>query len=988
MAPGMDAAGPRAMIGDCFPQHGKGMRLTSPTITPSSAPIRFTFDGREVEALPGESIAAALSAAGVVALRTTARGAPRGLWCGMGACWDCIVTVDGRAGQRACLVKAEAGMRVQGALPAEPAPLAPQPTGIAEAACDVLVVGAGPAGLSAAIAAARAGATTIVLDERADAGGQYLKPLAKSHANAAPDAQFRRGAALVAEARDAGVIIHHGATVWGGFAPDEIAAVIGDTALTFRPKRLVLAPGAHERPVPVPGWTLPGVMTTGALQTLARAQRVSPAGSVVIAGSGPLNLQLACELLAGGVQVAAVVEAAPRPGFGTWRDLLALARTSPDLAWDGFRYLAQLKRAGVPVLWGGSILACEGTDRFVALRIATPSGERRIEAGVAALNMGFQPETGLARALGCAQRFATDGPGAEIGRLETIADTDGRTDIAGVFAIGDGASIGGSRVAFARGRLAGLAAARDLGFAVSDDAPAQRDLRRALDFQRALWRVFAAPAFDATTIADATTICRCEEVTAGALRDAIASGARTLAALKKETRAGMGRCQGRMCGATIARIANAPAAEAAFAAPRAPIKPIPAAALMREVPEGFDAPVIHAPTPPTWRSPALPLAAQDRACDVLVIGGGVLGLSTALYLAREGVDVLVADRSEPGLAASTANAGSLHVQLLPYDFGDKAEALGTAGPAAATLPLGPRSIALWKEIARDAGESCGIRTEGGIMLAETPAELDWLHGKTAVERGAGIDSHVIGANELRTLAPYLAPRFLGAAFCPDEGQIDPLRGTAALLALAKRAGARVVGGVEITGIARDGAAFAVTTEAGTIRAGRVVVAAGPWSGSIAALAGVALPVGGLVQQVIATEATGAFIPHLVAHAGRHLSLKQGPNGHLLIGGAWPGVHDPATGATRNRRDSIEGNLWVAGHVVPAVAGLSVLRAWTGMNVHIDRAPILGEAPSCPGLFAAVTSSGYTLGPVAGRMTADAVLGRAAVAADFSVARFG
>ncbi len=149
-----------------------------------------------------------------------------------------------------------------------------------------------------------------------------------------------------------------------------------------------------------------------------------------------------------------------------------------------------------------------------------------------------------------------------------------------------------------------------------------------------------------------------------------------------------------------------------------------------------------------------------------------------------------------------------------------------------------------------------------------------------------------------------------------------------------------------------------------------------------------LPVGGLVQQVIATEATGPLIPHLVAHAGRHLSLKQGPHGHLLVGGAWPGTHDPATGATRNRRGSIEGNLWVAGHVVPAVAGLSVLRAWTGMNVHIDRAPILGEAPGCPGLFAAVTSSGYTLGPVCGRMTADALLGRETVPPDFAIARFG
>lgn len=965
------------------------MRLTSPTITRTAAPIRFTFDGREIEALPGESIAAALSAAGILAFRETAREkAPRGLWCGMGACWDCIVTVDGKAGQRACLVKAEAGMRVEAAPPREPAPLATPPAQIPDRPCDLLVVGAGPAGLSAAIAAAQAGAEVVVLDERGEAGGQYLKPLAKSHVHAAPDAQFRKGAALLAQARAAGVTIHQGATVWGGFAPDEIAALVDGAAVTFRPRRLVLAPGAHERPVPVPGWTLPGVMTTGALQTLARAQRVSPAARVVIAGSGPLNLQLACELLAGGVEVAAVVEAAPKPGLGAWRAMLALARTSPDLAWDGLRYLATLRRAGVPVLWGGNILACEGTDRFVALHVATPQGERRVVAGAAALNIGFQPETGLARALGCAQRFATEGPGAEIGRLETVTDGEGRTSVAGVFAVGDGAAIGGSRIALARGRLAGLAAARDLGLAAPEDARAKQDLARALAFQAALWRIFAAPPFEPAAIADTTTICRCEDVTAGALRRAMADGARSLAALKKQTRAGMGRCQGRMCGAIVARLAGAPVDEAAFAAPRAPIRPVPAAALMREVPEGYATPVIATPATSRWRSPALPLTSENRACDVLVIGGGVLGLSTALYLAREGVDVLVADRSEPGLAASTANAGSLHVQLLSYDFGEKAEAAGTARPAMATLPLGPRSIQLWKEIARDAGESCGIRTEGGLMLAETAEELAWLRGKSAAERSAGVESHLLGANELRDLAPYLAPRFLGATFCPAEGQIDPLRATAALLGLVRNAGARIAGGVEVTGIARDGPGFAVATEAGTIHAGRIVVAAGPWSGRVAALAGVHLPVGGLVQQVIATEATAPLVPHLVAHAGRHLSFKQGLQGHLLIGGGWPGIHDMVIGTTHTRRDSIEGNLWVAGHVVPAVAGLAVLRTWTGLNVQVDRAPILGEAPGCPGLYAAVTSSGFTLGPVAGRMTADAVLGREAIPAAFSAGRFG
>lgn len=963
------------------------MRLASPTITPAVAPVRFTFDGREIEALPGESIAAALSAAGILAFRSTASGAPRGLWCGMGACWECAVTVDGRPSQRACLVKAEAGLCVEGAPPAHPTPLAGPQADAAERACDVLVVGAGPAGLSAAIAAARAGAQVVVLDERGEAGGQYLKPLARSHADAAPDAQARRGAALLAEARAAGVALHHGATVWGGFAPDEIAALLDGAAVTFRPRRLILAPGAHERPVPVPGWTLPGVMTTGALQTLARAQRVSPAGRVVIAGSGPLNLQLACELLAGGVAVAAVVEAAPKPGLGAWREILALARASPDLAWDGLRMLATLRRAGVPVLWGSHVLACEGEDRFAALRIATPMGERRIEAGVAALNMGFQPETGLTRALGCAQRFATEGPGAEIGRLETVADEDGRTSVPGVFAVGDGAAIGGARVALARGRLAGLAAARELGLAAPEDGAARRDLARALGFQRALWRIFAAPAFDASAIADPTILCRCEEVTAGGLRAAMQDGARSLAALKKATRAGMGRCQGRMCAATIARLAGTPGDEAAFAAPRAPIRPVPAAALMHEVPEGFDTPVIEAPALLAWRDAPRPLPPEARACGVLVIGGGVVGLSAALYLAREGVDVLVADRAEPGLAASTANAGSLHVQLLSYDFGERAEALGTAGPAVATLPLAPRSIALWREIVREAGEGCGIRTEGGLMLAETAEEMARLRTKTAIERAAGIESHVLGANELRDLAPYLAPRFLGAAFCPLEGQIDPLRGTAALLGLARRAGARVAGGAGVTAIAREGRRFAVATEGGTIRAGRIVVAAGPWSGRVAALAGVRLPVGGLVQQVIATEPTAPLVPHLVAHAGRHLSFKQGPQGHMLIGGGWPGAHDPATGATRTLRDSVAGNLWVAGHVVPAVAGLAVLRAWTGINVHIDRAPILGQAPGCPGMFAAVTSSGYTLGPVAGRMTADAVLGREAVPAAFSVARF-
>lgn len=955
------------------------MRLTHPDIAPAAAPVTFTFDGTPVEALPGETIAAALSAAGILALRRTDSGAPRGLWCGMGACFDCVVTVDGRQGQRACLVKAREGMAVTGALPEMPAPLAPRPEGmIAERECDLLVVGAGPAGLSAALAAKRAGVgQVVVLDERAEAGGQYLKPLAPSHRHAAPDAQFRAGDSLRAEVAAAGVEVIPSATAWGAFAPDEIAALVGEAAVTFRPRRLVLAPGAHERPVPIPGWTLPGVMTTGAMQTLARAQRVAPGASVVIAGNGPLNLQLACELVAGGVRVAAVVEAAPRPSAGLWREALALWRAAPDLTRDGTGYLLALRRAGVPVLWGARPIKCEGEGRFQALRVATPAGPRRIAAEACALNLGFQPETGLARALGCAHRFVDEG----LGRLETVTEEDGRTSIAEVFAVGDAAGIGGARIALARGRLAGLAAARDLGHAAPDDPTARTDLARARAFQAALWRIFAPPRFDIDAIEDETILCRCEEVTAGRLREAQAAGCASLPALKKATRAGMGRCQGRMCGAVVARLAGA-VEEAGFALPRAPVKPVPLAPLMLELPED-QAPWSTIPLPAldTWR--AKPGAPPPASCDVLVIGGGLAGLSTALHLAREGADVLVVERGEAGMAASTANAGSLHVQLLTYDF----DGVQETGPAIDRLPLGPESIALWGEIAREAGEPLGIRTEGGLMLAETEAEMAWLRAKVALERRHGIRSHLLGANELRSLAPWLGAPFLGAELVEGEGQIDPLRGTLAVKTLAVRAGARLAEGVEVRAIARDGAGFVVTTANGPIRAGRVVNAAGPHCARIGAMLGLDLPVMGSVQQVIATEASAPAMRHLVAHASRHLSLKQGDGGHMLIGGGWPGVIDDR-GAPRNLRRAIEGNAWVAARVMPALEGMHAIRAWNGLAPEIDRAPLLGEAPGQPGFFTVATSNGYTLGPVVGRMTADAVMGRARIPERFTVARFG
>ena len=366
----------------------------------------------------------------------------------MGACFDCVVTIDGRIGQRACMTIVADGMQITGAAACQTywprwQPIRP-PTPQSNAAATCWWSAPGPAGLSAAIAAAAAGAQVVVLDERSAPGGQYLKPLAPGHANAAPDAQFRRGDALcAAAARAAGVRIETGATAWGAFAsPTRSRPWLAASAITYRPRRLILAPGAHERPVPLPGWTLPGVMTTGALQTLVRTQRVLPGRQ------GRRRRQRPAEHPARLRTARRRHQGRGGGGGGAWsrpgsriRHDADVDRAAPDLAREGLHYLARLRRAGIPMLWNSRALALEGTDRVAAIRLATPAGEQRILIDLVALNMGFQPEVGLARALDVPHRFVDTG----IGHLATETDAAGRTAVAGVFAVGDGASRSAAR---------------------------------------------------------------------------------------------------------------------------------------------------------------------------------------------------------------------------------------------------------------------------------------------------------------------------------------------------------------------------------------------------------------------------------------------------------------------------------------------------------------------------------------------------------------
>jgi glycine/D-amino acid oxidase-like deaminating enzyme len=931
----------------------------------------FVFDGREIAARPGETIGAALAAAGVVRLRETRTGAPRGLHCGMGACLDCLVTVDGRAHVRACLEKARPGLAVSAAMPSaeELGDLGIAPAGgVPSRAVDVLIVGAGPAGLLAGALLAEAGARVVAADERAEPGGQYFKPRTVVDGGQ-PDRQFREGARLAARFAASGAELAAGATVWFASLAEGVGLVQDGRAAVVRPRFVVLATGASERPVPLPGWTLPGVLTTGGLQGLVRSQGVVPGRRVVIAGSGPLNLQLAQELVRRGVPPVAVIDSGPGPSPGALPGLLGMASSDPALALQGLVGLLGLRRAGVPVFWRGQVESVEGRERVEAVRAFVDGRERAIACDTLALNMGFQPQAELARQLGCALRYTPE----HVGAVAVATDSAGRTSLPDVFAIGDGASIGGARVALARARLAAAAIAGELGLPF-DPLEARSGVARAERFQRALWSVFTQPPFDPAAIAGETIVCRCEEVTAARVRAACREATPTLATVKRLTRAGMGRCQARFCAGTLTRLVQAeggPAPDvAAFFAPRPPARPVPLGAVAAEKPEWGG----HRQSLPPAASPRVSVRREPFGvleADVAVIGAGVVGACVARELAAGGERVVVLDRHEPNVQASGANAGSLHVQLLSFDFGAKAQAGGR--PAAEVLRIAPASIDLWRELEAASGERYEMGTPGGVMVAESAAEMDFLARKVALERSYGIDSALIGANELAALEPHLARRFAGASLCRDEGKINPLVATLSVVRMARAAGARFESFAGVTALQRDGQRWRVVTEAGDVRARRIVNCAGGWASRLAALAARPIPVQGAPLQMIVTEPGPALVKHLVAHAGRHLSLKQADTGGLVIGGAWPARLDPDTGASHVEMASIEGNAFVAAHVLPAAARLRIVRVWAAMNINIDGAPILGEMPGAPGFWNCVTSNGYSLAPVVARITADLML---------------
>jgi NADPH-dependent 2,4-dienoyl-CoA reductase/sulfur reductase-like enzyme len=443
--------------------------------------LKINVNGKPIEAPEDVMVSAALSRAGVTEFRRSVTGEPRGPVCGMGICFECRATVEGREHVRTCQLP------VSGAgLPAHPGEASSQ-------RFDVLIIGAGPAGLAAARTASESGATVAIVDDNPAPGGQIWR----AQSPALPKAKVLCGARVVA-AR----------------AANRLTLETHHCEFDIDCRALILATGARERFLPFPGWTLPHVMGAGGLQALAKSGMPVAGKRVVVAGSGPLLLAVADYLRKHGATVALVAEQA---------DQSSVMRFGFKLAQHPGKLVQAMRlRTGIRYLTACWPVAAE--PGAITLHRGDRTWTERCD--YVACGFGLVPNTELPALLGC---------GATVDEFQQTATP-------GIYAAGEVTGIGGLDLSLVEGEIAGYAATRKPDRARALFGARERHRR----FAEALERAFALRPELKSLATDDTLVCRCEDVALGRIRQC--AGWREA---KLHTRCGMGPCQGRVCGAAV-----------------------------------------------------------------------------------------------------------------------------------------------------------------------------------------------------------------------------------------------------------------------------------------------------------------------------------------------------------------------------------------------------------------------------------------------------
>ncbi|MCU4182492.1 FAD-dependent oxidoreductase [Bosea sp. BH3] len=454
---------------------------------------------------------------------------------------------------------------------------------------DLVVVGAGPAGLSAAARAAELGLSVLLVDENPAPGGQIYRAITttpvKDRAILGED--YWRGADIVGRFERAKASYAAGCTVWALGSDEaqpelfELGLSLGGKARMIAASQVILATGAQERPFPIPGWTLPGVMTAGAAQIALKGSGIVPAGRTVIAGCGPLLYLLASQLAAAGAEIVAVLDTTPKRNWSKALAAFPEFLRSPYLA-KGLKLMAQTRRK-LRFVSGVTGLAAKGEGALASATVERGGASETIACDTLLLHQGVIPGINLSSAAGCEHLFDSE-QHCWVPRLDSWF----ASSVPGIAIAGDGAGIGGAESAALRGEVAAFDAARRLGRLTRDErdrqaAPIRAGLERTLRGRRFLDLLYK-PALQFLAPKDETIVCRCEEVTAGQIRDtARRLGVTGPNQMKAFLRCGMGPCQGRLCGPTvvelISEVRGTSPAETGYYRLRPPVKPVTLAEL-------------------------------------------------------------------------------------------------------------------------------------------------------------------------------------------------------------------------------------------------------------------------------------------------------------------------------------------------------------------------------------------------------------------------
>jgi NADPH-dependent 2,4-dienoyl-CoA reductase/sulfur reductase-like enzyme len=479
-------------------------------------PRRVCVNGQASDFDPRTNTAAALALSRTAVLRRSVSGQPRGPLCGMGVCFECRVTIDGEAQRLSCQTPARAGMTIATADAATgTSPSRPAARIVSEKQFDVLVIGAGPAGLAASCATGEAGLRVGLVDDNPDWGGQIWRQAvhAKSHY-------------WFARALRARVELLAGTRVVASPIPGVVLAETADGTLRLSYSRLVLATGARELFLPFPGWTLPNVMGAGGLQALAKTGLAIAGKTIIVAGTSPLLLAVATYLKEHGAVVPLIAEQAPlgnlvRFGMNLWR------HPSKLLEAVGLRW----RLRSIALRTGTWPMAAHGSQHLEAVKLTDGQSQWTIPCDYLACGFGLVPNVELPLLMGCAVHQGV----VQVDALQ-------ETTVPGIYCAGETTGIGGVDKSLVEGLIAGYAAA---GHHEAARAWFRRR-ERTRHFAEALERAFTLRDELKTLAQPDTVVCRCEDVTLGQLQPYD-----SWRAAKLQTRCGMGPCQGRICGAAL-----------------------------------------------------------------------------------------------------------------------------------------------------------------------------------------------------------------------------------------------------------------------------------------------------------------------------------------------------------------------------------------------------------------------------------------------------